>query len=405
MFIAVGVVSKDPESSDSGIKMAHRSSRALRVEDGGRESIKSREEDEPSPALLTQTFFSRITHSSVPPGKSPDSSLATLSRRVEDQLVQFKRECLGELPKGIKLHSIVHKVVEESLALSSPLKSRWTDLLLAERSRCVIHDSFWFVLCSLFELNCFKRATSCQETIESFFKRISRNYVLLLFTVPERKKKTFATRYLLSLEAILQACFKVAYPGSKLKFDQAFANNLRELLARWFLGVGNVKSVQAATSGMLLENGPRKSSSAHATTPSRPSDGEKRAKDVDLAFHVSRKGPRTNKSNSCPVDGIGRSQRKTYSLLHSPLVASFLEQQRVGSVGSRKWRLNIVVTECEKKPIFYSHNAVSTQPRHSLNNGPTQPKSRTYLDMVQDSEGRRKDWLQTHERLSSEVRH
>lgn len=362
----------------------------------------TRREEETSPALLTQTVFRRKGQSSRSV-EGPETVQELHTRRVEDQHVRFRSECLGDLPKGIVLSEVIQQAVED-LAFCAAQKIRWLRLLKCEKSLCVIHDVFWFTLCNSFDLNCFRTSRGLEETKKNFFKRISRNYVLLLFTLDERRKKTFASKFYLCLVEIVLLCFKTAYPLSKHKFDSRFEEQVRSTLSQWILGVTNAKAVRTSTLGLLLANSPNKGkSSTQSTAPRKPPHG-KQTKQVDLGFHVSRKGVNDNAAISCSINSLGTSHRKSYSLLYSPLMASFLEQQRVGTIGSRKWKLNVVVTECQGQPIFCTNGEKPlTSPPEKGRGSATKVQSKTFLDMVQGSERRRKEWFQNHERLTSEA--
>lgn len=248
----------------------------------------------------------------------------------------------------------VKKNVSQSLAKTTPQKVReyWNKTFEMEHADAIIHDSFWYVICRVFN------PEQYIETEELLLDRIAANYVSYTVVVEaednkkerEKKDKFFKFFYDTVAQSVFFSLF-YAFPKSRSRLNEELQRELLNIFSHLFTGV----EIQSAkTDHWKLDTG--------AGNMIKKSDNSK-----------------SNMGNKLTLADVGilnkkkeqKAKRTPIQMQYSPLVQRYLEKHQYETMNSvRQWRMMLTQkTQAQKETDlkFIKYQKIAKQAMETKN--------------------------------------
>lgn len=265
--------------------------------------------------------------------------------KIEDAVVRFQQNKYTPLPDMVDIDTVMEIVLKSMPFASGKSRLVWRNNFKSDACQKIVLDSFWWFMAHLFK-------NDQQDAQDQLFNRLADNFVRLFYQVPSEHKDQFLGRFYDSLAQIIFQSFYIAYPKSRMSFDDDFKLNLIDTCAEWTTG--------------LVPSRPTWLHWAHE----QDMKGTKRRHDLgslgsrSAKSAVSREGAGGVNSK---LSKWNRAVRTNQSLTYSPLVSQFManEQHR------NSLAFKIALTEDPSRPIAPTPATITSRSRMSRSRGST----------------------------------
>lgn len=256
--------------------------------------------------------------------------------KIEDAVVRFADNNYTPLPDMVDIDAVMEIVLKSMPFASGKSRLVWRTNFKSDACQKIVTDAFWWFMAHLFKDD--------QKAVQDkLLARLADNFVRLFYQVPSEHKDQFFGRFYDSLAQIVFQSFYIAYPKSRMSFDDDFKLNLIDTCAEWTTG--------------LVPSRPTWLHWAHE----QDMKGTKRRHDLgSLGSRSTGKGASSSGGSSATkLTKWNRAIRTSQSLTYSPLVSQFLanEQHR------NSLAFKIALTEDPSRPIAPTPAVITSRMR------------------------------------------
>jgi len=140
-----------------------------------------------------------------------------------------------KLPPRVDPEIITENIAADFNFSSGKSRSSWRKLFCRKESLMVLQGAFWWIF-----LDQFRTSKADFEIVNNkkqiLFDHIAEHFYVMLMQLPPKSRDSFMNLYPDALAQSITQCLLVAFPGSKMKYDQRFNLDILEKIAIWIQG-------------------------------------------------------------------------------------------------------------------------------------------------------------------------
>ena len=278
-----------------------------------------------------------LTYSSRFPSK-----LSTERRSITLPALEVQKE---QIPKNLKTHNlgfpnktnpdeIIPQIMETTEFESIQQRNAFEKITLCDSSLDIISDGFWWFLMNEW------KGDKEKDTQQIVFNRMSKNYVNLFLSAPQRYKDVIFDNYYDVLSQSIFTCFVQQYPKSKALFTNKMKSKILHITSKWTMGCI-----------------PSSLSFKHWYVPIRPHQNKKRLKKQQQVVQDKEE----MSGNMIPTKVV----RKDVVFEHSEFVQYYLKNEAKVQIGEKlKFKLNMTFCKPSTEKAMFQELSEETLQRN-----------------------------------------